>query len=243
MHIEVPLPPCPAAFEAPVAPVSEDSLAQREAARSGVLPWQPGAGKGQPESPASASERAYSVAAAAGLIPETPPLRRIYSSSSDAEAAADAKVAPATSPAASPRCSPPTRHETTEQDETDSSSLVGRFRDTANGCGSNRRPVSPPRLTQTAPAEACAVDGGSAVPAGNPTDSTDHNAGQDGSPPTSNRGGVASSSPRGDAATVRGFSSSHAGALLSVATKLKQDFDYHMASKKSSTAWGSAGLT
>lgn len=102
---------CAAAFEAPVAPMSEDSLAQREAARSGAqLPSLPGPGKGRPESPSSASERAYSVAAAAGLIPETPPLRRIYSSSSDAEVAAEAGQAPdaatsgAPSPAASPRC-------------------------------------------------------------------------------------------------------------------------------------------
>ena len=48
-----------------MAPISEDSLAQREAARSGVPQGaqEPG-GKGTP----SALERAYSVAAAAGLI-------------------------------------------------------------------------------------------------------------------------------------------------------------------------------
>lgn len=56
--------PVLAAFDTPVAPVSEDSLAEREAARSGVRATEASAKTGTP----SALERAYSVAAAAGLI-------------------------------------------------------------------------------------------------------------------------------------------------------------------------------
>lgn len=130
-----------AAFQTPVAPMSEAGLAQREAARTGDAVAQsnkPCKGlKDQPESPQSASERAYEVAAAAGLIAETPPLRHTYSSSSDAEMAS----------------------------------------------GTAGNPISP------------AGRPGSA--AGHGPDSPEQD-----SPVTANRGGIASTSPRGRHATV-----------------------------------------
>lgn len=69
-----------AAFQKPVAVLSEDSLEERRAVQSGSL-QRSSVQKGGSSAAHSltASERAYSVAAAAGLILDMPPLRRIYS--------------------------------------------------------------------------------------------------------------------------------------------------------------------
>lgn len=60
--------------------MSEDSLEERRAAQRGSLPRSSlQKGSSLASHSLTASERAYSVAAAAGLILDTPPLRRIYS--------------------------------------------------------------------------------------------------------------------------------------------------------------------
>jgi hypothetical protein len=81
-----------AAFQKPVAVMSADSLREREAAQRGLAAVPSSAKRaGSSEgSSMAASEHAYSVAAAAGLILETPPLRRIYSASTSPSAGAQA---------------------------------------------------------------------------------------------------------------------------------------------------------